>query len=48
MLPNRETRNELKESYLGLFSWLMITICVIIFMIYFIAPQILRHYGITN
>jgi hypothetical protein len=48
MLPNRETRNELKESYLGLFSWLMITICVILFIIYAIAPQIMRHYGITD
>jgi hypothetical protein len=48
MLPNRETRNQLRESYLGLFSWLMITICVIIFLIHVVAPQILRDYGITN
>jgi len=44
MLPNNETRNQLRESYIGLFSWLMITICVIIFLIHVVAPQILRHH----
>lgn len=48
MLPNNETKNELKESYKGLFCWLMITICVILLLIAVVAPQVLKHYGITN
>jgi archaellum biogenesis protein FlaJ (TadC family) len=48
MLPNNETKNELKESYKGLFCWTMITICVILLLIAVVAPQLLKHYGITN
>lgn len=46
MLPNNETKNELKESYKGLFCWLMIGICFALFLIYVLSPLILAYYGI--
>lgn len=46
MLPNNETKNELKESYKGLFCWLMIGICFALFLIYIASPLILAYYGI--